>query len=92
MLIRKDVAVRLREALPESLRPEFLTLLFGMVFVTVAGLLAIYFADRKDAQQNGHASTVWFARAPSPYRNAVFDAMRYSREAARNASECVRCG
>jgi hypothetical protein len=52
MITRKDMAAKVREALPESPRLEFLALVYGMLFVTVGGLLAIYFVDRKNARHN----------------------------------------
>jgi hypothetical protein len=52
MVPRQDLAATLREALPESPRLELLALVYGMLLVTVGGLLAIYFADRKNARRN----------------------------------------
>jgi len=51
MVPGKDLAARLREALPESPRLEFLEFVFGMLLVTVGGLLAIYVAARKNARR-----------------------------------------
>jgi|SRR5579864_2668973 hypothetical protein len=52
MINHEDMAATLREALPESPRLEFFALVFGMLFVPVGGLLAIYFVDRKNVRHN----------------------------------------
>ena len=52
MVTPKEWAGTLREALLESPRLELLAVVFAMLFVTVGGLLAIYYVDRKNAWHN----------------------------------------
>lgn len=52
IIARKDTAATLREALPESPRLEFFALMFGMLFITVAGLLAIYLVDHRNPRHD----------------------------------------
>jgi hypothetical protein len=52
MVTLEDGAGTLREALLGSPRLELFAVVFAMLFVTVGGLLAIYYVDRKNARHD----------------------------------------